>query len=143
MATVNAKEVLVQRFDAAEVVVADQWKPLCFGTAALTGTNEILTEKIRNCLDASQPLQTVSEYGAQSFTMTLAGIFDNDAAALIELNWFINQEKPQLRALIPGFAYINCDEWLIGQYGHPGKLEGSLECDRNYTSSGVVSAVPV
>jgi hypothetical protein len=138
MATNHAgKLMIIQRPDP---VNAGEWLNLCgINETTFTITNAVNSEERVKCTDRAAVVETIRTYGAQDITFDANGLFDSDANGVWTADQALEHGKPNLRVFVPGFAYLECDEWLISNVTWTGGATGSLRFSANFQASGTVT----
>ena len=120
------------------------WANLCgLDTMSLNITNSLSEEEKVPCTTRSDTVQKIVTYGMQGITAEISGLFDDDAAGLMVHDAAFDQDTMALRAFIPGWCYLECDNWFLGSDAFNGAATGSLNFSTSLTASGTVTKTDV
>lgn len=131
------KLMIIQREDPAN---AGQWLNLCgVNSTTLTINNAVGSEERVKCTDRAAAIETIRTYGAQSVEFSADGFFDDDANGQFAADQALAQSTPKLRAFVPGWGYIEAEQWFLPSSTFTGATTGQLANSNSFQASGAIT----
>lgn len=143
MATKKGALLIIQREDPGN---PGQWLNLCGANNVTVTIQNATTEEDKvPCDDRAGIIQTIVNYGAQKISASLGGLFDDDAQGTYLADAAVAQTAlTDLRAFVPGWGYIEADDWKVGSSSFEGSTSGgSMKNNNDIVASGEITFTAV